>query len=94
MTKIHITIIDYVRNQLRYKRKYRNNVLHGTWKKWHPNGQLRKRVKYVYGLKHGVTETWNARGVKIQEINYVDNIKERWNTLYVNGRVTQSSPLK
>lgn len=87
-------------NGLMCRRKYKNNVLHGSWKTWHPNGQLKKRVKYENGLKQGLSENWNANGDKIQEIYYVDNIKQGyrllwnecgtliWNTLYVNGRAT------
>ena len=84
------------------QRNYKNNVLHGIYKQWHPNGQLRKRVKYVNGLKQGLSENWASNGVKIQEINYVDDIKQgwthkwnesgiaTWDQFFVNGRVTYS----
>ena len=83
---------------LMYRRKYKNNVLHGSWKSWHPNGQLKKRVKYVHGLKQGLSENWTLHGVKIQQINYIDDVKQgwtyKWNTqgaliseqLFVNDR--------
>ena len=88
--------------QLKSQRTYKNNVVHGLEKRWHPNGQLRKLVKYENGLKQGLSENWNANGFKIQEICYVNNVKQGWrklwnergtliwDTLYVNGRATQS----
>lgn len=64
-----------------------NGEMHGSFKKWHPNGQPAASCTFKNGKRHGLCESWYEDGKKQSEAVSIDGMAEgyfvEW---YENGK--------
>lgn len=55
---------------------WHNGEIHGSLKKWHPNGQLAVSCTFKEGKRHGLCEAWYENGKKQNEMVSIEGLGE------------------
>ncbi len=65
---------------------YKEGLIDGTFKEFHPNGEIKREIRYLGGKKNGLMRTYYANGQLEQEAVYVDdNIEGDFRSYYEDG---------
>jgi antitoxin component YwqK of YwqJK toxin-antitoxin module/predicted small lipoprotein YifL len=74
---------------------WHNGEMHGSFKKWHPNGQLAVSCTYKEGKRHGFCEAWYENGKKKNEMVSIEGLGEGYFVdWYENGEKKREMVVK
>ncbi len=83
------------KGQLAVKGTYKDDVLDGTYTRWHPNGKMASEEHYVNGKLDGEVKKWFDNGQLFQEGQYAEGMMDgQWFIFYPSGALAGKAEYK
>lgn len=61
--------------QIEIKTFYKDDMKHGLFERYHPNGELFVQCEYSNDILHGNYQEWTPEGLQIEDCEYVNGKK-------------------